>query len=125
MVATAYIEGVEQYRKGKSSKGKSKSFFKKGIKRIFEVNSSDYKRLDDFYSELRCGLFHNGMTGPNIRIHSSYDEPIDLSETNIIKINQKLFIEKVKEDFKQYLIDLMDTTKTDLRDNFNKMYTFG
>lgn len=122
MIATAYIEGVEQYRQGESSNGKSKSFFKKGVKRIFEVDSS---RLDGFYSELRCGLFHNGMTGPNIRIHSTiYDEPIDFSDGNRIKINQQRFLERVKEDFRQYLTDLRDTTKTELRNNFNKMYIF-
>lgn len=124
MIATAYIEGMEQYRQGKSSNNRSRSFFKKGIKRLFEVDSCDYKRLDGFYSELRCGLFHNGMTGPNIRIYSDYDKPIDFSDSNIIKINQKLFLEKVKEDFGKYLTDLRDTTKTALKDNFDKRYTF-
>ena len=124
MIATAYIEGVEQYRQGKSSYMRSKSFFKKGVKRIFEIDYSNDKRLDCFYSELRCELFHNGMTGPNIRIHSAYDKPIDFSDSKIIKINQTLFLEKVKEDFKHYLTDLKDTTKTELRDNFNNMYTF-
>jgi len=124
MIAIAYIEGMEQYRQGKSSNNRSRSFFKKGIKRLFEVDSDNDNRLDSFYSELRCELFHNGMTGPNIRIYSDYDKPIDFSDSNIIKINQKLFLEKVKEDFEQYLKNLKDATKTDLRDNFNKMYKF-
>jgi hypothetical protein len=126
MIATSYIEGIEQYRQGKSShNSRSKSFFKKGIKRIFQVDSNDYKRLDIFYSELRCGLFHNGMTGAYIRIHSEInDKPIDFSDSKIIKINQKLFLEKVKGDFEQYLSDLKDTTKTELRNNFKKIYTF-
>lgn len=125
MIATAYIEGVEQYRQGQPSNGSSRAFFEEGVKRIFQLDSSDYERLDDFYSELRCGLFHNGMTGPYIRIHSKInDNPIDFSDRKIIKINQKLFLEKVKEDFEKYLTDLNDTTKKELRDNFDKMYTF-
>ncbi len=125
MIATSYIEGIEQYRQGKSSHRRSKSFFKKGIKRIFEVDSNDYKRLDDFYSELRCSLFHNGMTGPYIRIHSVInDKPIVFSEGKIIKINQKLFLEKVGDDFNNYLEDLKDKSNKELRTNFNKMYKF-
>lgn len=125
MIATAYIEGVEQYRRGKSSNGSSRDFFKDGVKRIFQVDSSNYNKLGCFYSELRCGLFHNGMTGPYIRIHSVInDKPIGFSDGKIIKINQRLFLEKVKEDFEKYLADLKDTTQTDLRNNFNKMYTF-
>lgn len=123
MIATAYIEGVEQYRQGTPSNGSSRTFFEEGVKRIFGIDSSPNGGLFDLYKELRCELFHNAMTGPNIRIYSTiYDKPIDFSDRNIIKINQKLFLEKVKEDFKQYLTDLKDTTKTELRDNFNNMY---
>lgn len=125
MIATAYIEGVEQYRQGKSSNKQSNSFFKKGVKRIFQLYPLYDHRLDRFYSELRCGLFHNGMTGPNIRIQSElYDKPIDFSDKNITKINQKLFLEKVREDFKKYLADLRNRTETELRDHFNNMYKF-
>ncbi len=124
MIATAYIEGVEQYRKGESSSNRnSGKFFKGGIKRVLKMDSNENSRLHSFYRELRCGLFHNGMTGPNIRISSGYENPIDFSDGNIIKINQELFLEKVKEDFEQYLKDL--TTKSDLKDNFNKMYKPG
>ncbi|MBA7479679.1 hypothetical protein ES707_15115 [subsurface metagenome] len=125
MIATAYIEGVEQYRKGQPSDGKSRTFFEEGLKRIFGIKSCFEDKLYDLFKELRCGLFHNGMTGRYIRIHSDNVNPIDFSDSKIIKINQILFLEKVKEDFEQYLEDLKDKTKTELRDNFNKMYTFS
>ena len=126
MVATAYIEGVEQCRRGRpSNMRESSTFFEEGVKRIFGIKSHFDDKFSELYRELRCGLFHNGMTGPNIRINSTiYNKAIDFTEGNIIKINQKLFLEKVKEDFNKYLTDLRDTTKTALRDNFDKMYTF-
>jgi len=125
MIATSYIEGIEQYRKGQPSDGKSRAFFEDGLKRIFGIKSCFEDRLYDLFKELRCGLFHNGMTGRYIRIHSMLiDKPIDFSDDKIININQRLFLEKVVEDFEQYLTDLKGTTKTDLRNNFNKMYTF-
>jgi len=124
MIATAYIEGVEQYRRGQQSNGRSGYFFKEGVKRVFGIDFSSEGRLSDLHKELRCGLFHNGMTGPNIRIHSGYGRPIDLSDGNIIKINQKLFLEKVKEDFEQYLADLRDRTKKDLRGCVKSLESF-
>lgn len=125
MIATSYIEGIEQYRQGKSSDGNSKAFFKESVKRIFGIQSCFDSRLDDLYKDLRCELFHNGMTGPYIRIHSmTIDKPIDFSDDKIININQRLFLEKVEKDFEQYITDLKDTTKEELRNNFNKLYTF-
>ena len=64
------------------------------------------------------------MTGEYIRIYSGYEIPLDFSDKKIIKINQILFLEKVTEDFEQYLKDLQDTEKTELWENLNKMYKF-
>lgn len=122
MISTAYVEGVEQYRRGESSKNNSKEFFIEGVERIFHVDCNN-PHGPDFYSELRCGLFHNGMTGPMIRISSTYAKPIDLSEGNIIKINQNLFLEKVMDDFNNYLTDLRNDDNKLLIDKFNKMYS--
>ena len=125
MIATAYIEEIEQYRTGQSSEGNSCSFFTDGIKRIFDIDSRYDERISNLYKELRCGLFHNGMTGPYIRIHSTiYKKPIDFTDGIIIKINQKLFLEKVKEDFEEYLIELRGTEHSELINNFNSMYKF-
>jgi len=125
MIATAYIEGIEQFRQGKSSKGQSEAFFKKGARRIFGIDSCSQSRVSDLYRELRCNLFHNGMTGPTIRILSTYDKAVDFSDRRIIKINQRLFLGKVRDDFEQYLRDLRDPAKVELRTHFNTMYGFG
>ncbi len=94
-----------------------------GIRRIFEIEEYS-ERLEDLYSQLRCELFHSGMTGPYIRISSTYEKSIDLSEDNLIKINQNKFLEKVKEDFEQYLTDLGNENNRELRDKFDWIYTF-
>jgi hypothetical protein len=122
MIATSYIEEIEQYRRGKSSNNQSGAFFKEGVKRIFGIDSDS--QLNNLHKELRCELFHNGMTGPYIRIDSRYPKDIDFLDNNIIKINQRQFLEKVKEDFGQYLADLKNESRTQLRNNFSKMYKF-
>lgn len=124
MIATAYIEGVEQCRQGNFSNGRSKNFFRSGIKRIFDLEGFSDSQLNNFYSELRCGLFHNGMTGPNVRVDSRYDNPIEFLNNNLIKVNQRLFLDEIKNDFAQYLAKLRDETETTLRRNFDKIYNF-
>jgi len=124
MIATTYIEGIEQLRRGRSSEKNSGEFFKNGLTRIFGEENFREDNLDNLHRELRCGLFHNGMTGPNIRIHSSFNEPIKFTDLNTIEINQTQFLNKVKEDFKKYLGDLRNRENNELRNNFDIMYKF-
>ena len=129
MIAISYIEGVEQYKRGESSEpdrgnriqGRSKEFFRDSIKKIFNLSEDD-NTLDDFYSQVRCGLFHNGMTKDKVIINNGFQNPIDFSEQDKIKINPKLFLSKVKDDFKSYIRQLKDPRNIDERDKFDRMY---
>lgn len=48
MIATAYIEEVEQYRRGESSKARSQEFFENGIERIFGITVADLAFIPSF-----------------------------------------------------------------------------
>jgi hypothetical protein len=126
MISIAYIEGVEQYMEGRTSINReSKQFFIKGIRRIFEIdllNITDDK-LEDFYEQVRCGLFHNGMTMNKVIINNTYKLAIDFSEFDTIKINPKKFLKKVIEDFETYLEILRDANETLKRNNFYNMFS--
>ena len=50
MIATSYIEGIEQYRRGEPSENQSKTFFKEGVSRIFRIDDDD--RLNILHKEL-------------------------------------------------------------------------
>ena len=59
-IAISYIEGNQQYREGCSSKNQSGQFFTRGMLRIFD--GLDESISSEIYKQVRCGLFHDGMT---------------------------------------------------------------
>lgn len=122
MIAVAYIEGSEQYRRGKSSEGKSQKFFRYGVQRIFGFGESDSRRIDALYKHLRCGLFHNGMSGDAVILNRKLKKAITFSNIGTIDINPKLFLKIVVEDFETYLEELRDVNNTEARNNFNMMF---
>ncbi len=121
MIAISYIEGVQQYKEGRSSNGRSKTTFKKGFKNIFgrRYSTSDINRL---YTEARCGLFHNGMTGGDIILKSDWGCAIEFLNEDII-INPRLFVDEIKKDFQSYLYDLSNLQNVELRRKFDNMFS--
>lgn len=79
MVCLAYVEGVEQYRSGRSANNASQAFFIRSADRLFRAFSVGTARQDWslVYQAARCGLFHQGMTKGQFQW-----EPQDLSPTN-------------------------------------------
>ena len=79
--------------------------------------------LKVFYKQVRCGLFHDGITGKNVLISGSYPEAV-IVDNDKICINPHEFLDKVKEDFSNYIADLKNKRKPEI-DNFEKMFYFG
>lgn len=115
-IATSYIEGNQQYREGKSGNRGSMDTFRRGIKRIFNLKHKN-SLIDKFYEQVRCGLFHDGMTRKLVTIDGNYKKSITLSDKSI-KINPYKFLSKIEEDFDNYISDLKDTKNAKLRQNF-------
>ncbi len=122
MISISYIEGVQQYINGQNSRGNSNRFFQQGMRRIFNTDFTDTD-LNYFYSQVRCGLFHSGMTQHKVIINNSYKDAIHFSDDNTIKINPKLFLKAIRNDFNRYLKLLRNTTTTNERTNFSRMFT--
>lgn len=122
MIAVAYIEGNEQYRRGELSDGQSKKFFRYGVQRIFGFCESDTRDINKLYAHLRCGLFHNGMSSDAVVLNRRLKNAIIFSQRETIDINPKLFLNAVVEDFNSYLDELRDVNNTALRNNFNMMF---
>ena len=122
MIATSYIEGVQQYINGQTSYNNSTGVFREAMRRIFQLNKSD-EVLNDFYVQVRCGLFHTGMTRNKVIISRDYEQIIDFSEYNTIKINPKLFLKVVKNDFNRYIKLLKNLNNNLERNNFDSMFS--
>lgn len=128
MICMSYIEGVIQYKRGKSSDGKSREMFIKSIKNIYpniNFTNDDLKRL---YSQSRCGLFHNGMVSSDIILKNDFQKAIEINNVTIsgsddIKINPKMLLADIINHFNQYILELKNYNNLDLRNNFDTMYS--
>ena len=120
MICMSYLEGVEQYRRGEISDGKSKAFFVSALHRIYPGQFSDID-LKSLYSEARCGLFHSGMVKGKIIINYTFTKSISFQGIMDIKINPKKLIGDIKLDFENFLMELREDEES--RDKFNRMYS--
>lgn len=122
MIAISYIEGVEQYRNGQESRGNSKKVFSEGMKRIFGLSNITEHQLSSLYKHLRCGLFHNGMSGDAVILNRTIKDAITFSDRGTIDINPRKFLNVVLKDFNQYISDLKNKANLELRENFDRMF---
>lgn len=123
MITISYIEGNEEYRSGVPSNYESRVFFVRGMRRIFSINGNT-DQLNDFYSQVRCGLFHSGMTRNKVIITDDDNtQIIDFSENETIKINYRMFLHKIRIDFNRYLKILRNAENVTERNNFDQMFS--
>ncbi|MCK5040569.1 MAG: hypothetical protein KAR87_06390 [Candidatus Aenigmarchaeota archaeon] len=123
-IATSYIEGNQQYIEGQTSNQKSKAFFKKAMKRIFPeiikiVNIDIF--LGTFYEQVRCGLFHDGMTKKSVTISGEYPEALCFLDSNIL-INPHKFLDVIYENFENYISELKNKNNKDVRIKFERRW---
>ena len=121
MICTSYLEGNQQFREGKISKGSSSKMLINSLKRIFGVEENPALTL--FIEEVRHGLFHDGMTRKNVEINSSTTQPFFISEDKKrILINPRLFLFIIEDDFENYISLLKDSKNKKERENFEKCW---
>ena len=126
MICMSYFEGVEQYKTGIRSNGRSGKYFKDSVKRLYPNKFRDIE-LGKLYSKSRCGLFHNGMVKGGIVFSAGFSESIKFQNNgDRIEVNPKLLLEDIKEDFEKYINELKSTNNPNdetKRENFNKIFT--
>ncbi|MCD0472506.1 hypothetical protein [Flavobacterium sp. JAS] len=120
MICLSYLEGVEQYRRGESSKNKSKEFFISALKKMYPNEFSDGE-LKTLYDEARNGLFHNGMVKGKIIINYEFEESIRFQGTMDIRINPRKLFEDIENDFTNLLAELK--VEGVIRNQFDQMYS--
>ncbi len=111
-ICLSYLEGVEQYRRGEASTGKTSSdFFSSSFKRVFGEQTLDNRQIHNFYKQARCGLFHDGMTRSDVIADMDLKTPIkivDFSGKELICFQPSFLLDSVECDFKKYIKDLKE-----------------
>gem|GEM_PF-952295 len=108
-ICLSYLEGVEQYRRGEQSTGKtSRSFFSSSFLRVFGEKTLNENQIKDFYKQARCGLFHDGMTRSGVIAYMNLPTPINVVSDgrNLICFQPELLFGCVQADFDKYIKDL-------------------
>jgi len=126
MVCVSYLEGVEQYKSGYSSRNRSTEFFRNSIKKIYPsiARSTSNEKLDNFYRLVRCGLFHEASLRGGVTFNDQYSESIEISGEGI-KINQRKFLQDITEDFRKYIADLKNPQSVTARENFELIFNIA
>jgi len=127
-IVTSYFEMIAKFKAGYAQSGGSKRYFKEGIYDVFPDLRNLPQNLQDaviekLYEDVRCGLYHGGITGPSIILTGDVKEPIAGNDSQII-INPRLFVSSIQENFNSYIQKLRDSNNVILRNNFETRFDY-
>ncbi len=119
MICVSYLEGVEQYRRGQSSRNRSAEFFAAALERIYP-NLHTNIQYRSLYEDARCGLFHNGMVAGKIIINNGFATGLQFIGNADIKISPSKLLRDIKIDFGNFITELQNNQETQQR--FDNMF---
>jgi hypothetical protein len=125
-VCMSYFEMIGKYEAGYIEERDSLDNFKKGLISVFpEIASWEHIKqrefIREFYSRVRCGLYHVAMTGSNVGVTSD-DYCIYMDKHGTIAINPHKLPVRLLQHLQQYRDKLLDISKTNLRNNFERRF---
>jgi hypothetical protein len=122
-----YFEMIAKYREGYLGKSPRK-YFKKGLRMVFPVMNKEGDQnaveelLDKLYSDVRCGIYHIGLTSPSIFLEGGQPAAIGFYRSKRVVINPHQMVFELKRDFNSYISQLKEPNNTILRSNFEKRF---
>ncbi len=138
MLVSSYFEAIEAFYRGRPSEGKSLEFFSAGFLKVFPEIPARLKFaqnpnvqdavLREIYRQLRCGLYHEGMTKGKIVVRRDGGplgflfEPKQSFPVVTIVIDPWHVLSNVEAHFTTFITQLKDPNETALRESFVKCF---
>ena len=124
LIVTSYFEMIGKYRDGYIGEGDSAKYFKEGLVYTFKELSEDEEDvLNAFYKGVRNGLYHVGMTSPNVIIYDDIPKSFGYNEeSGAIAISPDRFIQDIAIRFEDFVKELTNKDNEDLRKNFEARF---
>lgn len=132
LIAVSYIESYAVFWKGKDSRNRSQEFFRDAFKDIFPIEAGNSaildKAINEIYHQVRCGLFHVGVTRGKVILSGEFDHAVGIEVNNETKevvrisINPHKILDTIEEHFSSYVMRLRNPDEEELRTNFNRAW---
>ncbi len=124
-VTLAYFEPVGQFLEGKA--GKSEAQFTLGMKAVFPaMASADPILFSELYNQLRCGMFHRGITKGKVRVARGTMNQLVFfrspTQVTAIIVDPWRLLEAVELHVKEYANQLRYGADVVLRHNFERWF---
>lgn len=124
LIVVSFFEMIGKYRAGYKGGGNSGKYFKEGLLYIFpEIPEYDIHLLKSFYKGVRNGLYHVGMTMPNVVLYDNIPGSFGFQEeTGAILISPDQFVHDIAIRFESFANELRDKHNEELRTNFGQRF---
>ena len=124
LIVLSIFEMIGKYRAGFVGEGNSAKYFKQGLRWTFqEISDAEVALLNTFYKSVRCGLYHAGMTRPNVFLVSGRQGSFGfVAAANILAIDPDLFVDDVRIRFDAYANEFRDPRNSELRLAFESCF---
>jgi hypothetical protein len=128
-LCVVYLEAIACFLAGRTSRREEPDFLKQGLIEVF-ANNATGEEIDAFvtafYTNVRCGLYHQGIIRGNVQIARSAAWAMAVGRDSAgsvrIVIDPWHFLSGVERHFAAYLAKLRDPSQTVLRDNFARWF---
>jgi len=125
-IVVCYFEMLGMYRSGYIGDHQSSSNFKKGFRATFpEIGEKEEGFLNAFYKKIRNGVYHIGL--PKAGVILSCHTPGSVAfipGTTILAVCASRLVEDIDIKFHQYVTDLRNPEKAELRRNFESRFHY-
>lgn len=122
-IIISYFEMIGKYRDGYCGIGKAKKYFADGLEMVFPELCKKYSWIPEkMYHNIRCGLYHHGLTEEDIMLLGEGLPPITPTEKQQLIANPHTLVLELKKHFETYIKQLKDDKN--LRSNFEKRFDY-
>ncbi|MEA2029728.1 MAG: hypothetical protein U9N49_12240 [Campylobacterota bacterium] len=130
----SYIEKIQRYKDGKPYKSKdteSTKILTFGFKKIFKPDEGTEfgnGKIESILESTRHSMMHSGNVGDKTLLNYDYENAVPViyigsnKDLRKIELNPISMLKEIVGDFDEYIKSLNDASKTDLRDNFEKVF---
>ena len=129
-IVCSYFEMIAKFQDGFTKDGKSEEYFSRGFDNVFPNLSNPSpeireRLLKKLYKDVRCGLYHAGITGPNIELSGDFDFSVAFAvRPDRVQINPHRLVPDLKQHFQSYIRQLRNHKNEDLRRNSEARFDY-